>query len=210
MTFIKKNQNNISKSENQNFIYSNNDELKNKLKIDNEKENLEDKLKKLKKENEDIKKENLILKNENNNLLLKITDLQNSIKEKTEYKIKKENLDITDKSTIIDLMLKLESKEKEIKELKNIIEYNSNHFDNLMTVIFYSTDSKIHYSLICKKTDKFINIENKLYEAYPEYKDSENDFFFLVNGQKIKRFKTLEENKIKNSQIITVAQYDND
>ena len=53
-------------------------------------------------------------------------------------------------------------KEKEIKELKNKIENNSNNFDNLMTVIFYSTDQKIHYSLICKKTDIFSVIEKKL------------------------------------------------
>ena len=96
-------------------------------------------------------------------------------------------------------------KEKEIKELKNKIENNSNNFDNLMTVIFYSTDQKIHYSLICKKTDTFINLEKQLFEAYPECQDSE--YFFMVNGQKIKRFKTLEENKIKNSQVITLTQY---
>ena len=29
----------------------------------------------------------------------------------------------------------------------------------------------------------------------------------MVNGQKINRYKTLEENKIKNSQIITLSQY---
>ena len=97
-------------------------------------------------------------------------------------------------------------KEKEIKELKNKIENNSNNFDNLMTVIFYSTDQKIHYSLICKKTDIFSVIEKKLYEAYPECHDSE--YFYMVNGQRIKRFKTLEENKIKNSQVITLTQYD--
>ena len=116
------------------------------------------------------------------------------------------NNNINDKNKIIDLMEKLEMKEKEIKELKYKIEYNSNNFSNLMTVIFYSTDHKIHYSLICKKTDKFMNLENKLYEIYPKYKEFEN--YFLVNGQKINRFKTLEENKIKNSQVITLTQYD--
>ena len=75
-----------------------------------------------------------------------------------------------------------------------------------MTVIFYSTDQKIHYSLICKKSDTFMNIEKKLFEAYPECQDSE--YFYMVNGQRIKRFKTLEENKINNSQVITLTQYD--
>ena len=75
-----------------------------------------------------------------------------------------------------------------------------------MTVIFYSTDQQIHYSLICKKTDTFMDLEKKLYEIYPKYKKCEN--YFMVNGQKINRFETLEENKIKNSQIITLTQYD--
>jgi len=61
-------------------------------------------------------------------------------------------------------------KEKEIKELKNKIELNPINLDNLMTVIFYSTDQQIHYSLICKKTDDFMNLEKKLYEVYPRYK----------------------------------------
>ena len=99
-------------------------------------------------------------------------------------------------------------KNKEIKELKNKIENNSNNIDNLMTVIFYSIDQKIHYSLICKKTDKFNKIENELFEVYPEYQDSE--YYFIANGQIIKRFKTLEENKIKNSQVITLNQYDSE
>ena len=85
-------------------------------------------------------------------------------------------------------------------------EYNSNYINNLMTVIFYSTEEEILYSLICKETDSFATLEKKLFEAYPEYQDSE--YYFMVNGQKIKRFKTLKENKIKNSQIITLNQYD--
>ena len=117
------------------------------------------------------------------------------------------NNNSSDKNKIIELLKeKLEMKEKEIKELKYKIEYNSNNFSNLMTVIFYSTDHKIHYSLISRKTDLFVDLEKKLYEIYPNYKKCEN--YFMVNGQKINRFETLEENKIKNSQIITLTQYD--
>ena len=96
-------------------------------------------------------------------------------------------------------------KDKEIKELKRTIENNSYNIDSLMTVIFYSTDQNIHYSLICKKSDTFSIIKKKLYEAYPEYQDSE--YYFTANGEKIKRFKTLEENKIENSQVILLNQY---
>ena len=107
-----------------------------------------------------------------------------------------------DKDKIIELLNeKLNMKDQEIKELKK-----SNNIENLMTIIFYSTDQKIHYSLICKKTDKFNKIENELFEAYPECQDSE--YLYIANGQKIKRFKTLEENKITNSQVITLTQFD--
>ena len=74
--------------------------------------------------------------------------------------------------------------------------------DELMTVIFISDDQKVHYSLICKKTDKFKDIEERLYKIYPDYAKTNN--FFLVNGNTINKSKTLEEIKIKNSNIITL------
>ena len=131
--------------------------------------------------------------------------LQN-LKDDTINKMKNININnsSSDKNKIIDLMEKLEMKEKEIKELKYKIDYNSNNFSNLMTVIFYSTDHKIHYSLICKKTDKFSKLENELFEIYPECIDSE--YYFMVNGEKANRYKTLEQNKIKNSQVILLTQ----
>ena len=41
-----------------------------------------------------------------------------------------------------------------------------------------------------------------IYEKYPKYADGEN--FFIVNGIKINRNKTLEKNNIKNNDIITL------
>ena len=74
-----------------------------------------------------------------------------------------------------------------------------------MTIIIISGDQKVHYSMICKKTQKFTEIEHFLYQKYPEYLESEN--FFLSNGKKINKYRTLEENKIKNSEIITLYKY---
>ncbi len=74
--------------------------------------------------------------------------------------------------------------------------------DELMTVIFISDDQKVHYSLICKKTDKFKDIEERLYKIYPDYSKTNN--YFLANGNTINKSKTLEEIKIKNSNIITL------
>ena len=72
--------------------------------------------------------------------------------------------------------------------------------EKLMSVIFVSSDQNVHYSVICKNTDKFSRIESMLYDEYPEYSESENHF--LVNGNKVNKHKSLEFNKIKNNDII--------
>ena len=76
--------------------------------------------------------------------------------------------------------------------------------EQLLSVIFVSSDQKIHYSTICKNTDNFSKIENMLYEVYPEYKKSEN--YFFVNEKKINKYKSLDFNKIKNNDIITLRK----
>ena len=59
-----------------------------------------------------------------------------------------------------------------------------------------------HYSLICKMRDLFVKVEERLYEDFPQFKDYET--YFGVNGKRIKRFKTLEQNQIKNNDIINI------
>ena len=70
-----------------------------------------------------------------------------------------------------------------------------------MVINFKSVDQKIqNYSVICKKTDIFNKIENKLYEDNEEYYETAN--YFTVNGIKIHKNKSLEFNKIKNNDTI--------
>ena len=76
--------------------------------------------------------------------------------------------------------------------------------EKLISIIFISSDQKLHFSVICKNTEKFHKIEGQLYESYPEY--SENDNFFILNGRKINRYKSLEENGIKNNDIIILNE----
>ena len=76
--------------------------------------------------------------------------------------------------------------------------------EKCLSVIFISADQKIHYPIICKNTDKFSTIENILYDAYPEYIESQN--CFLVNGNLINKYKTLDFNKIKNGDIIMLKK----
>ena len=78
--------------------------------------------------------------------------------------------------------------------------------DKLITIKFISIDQTIDYITFAKKTDNFTKLEASLYEYYPKYKDTEN--YFLVNGKKLNRHRTLEDNKIKDNDILTLGVID--
>jgi hypothetical protein len=65
----------------------------------------------------------------------------------------------------------------------------------------------MNYCMVCKNTDIFVKIEQKLYNDFPEYKNYETHC--EVNTRRILRFKTLEENNIKNNDMIAVFILDN-
>ena len=77
----------------------------------------------------------------------------------------------------------------------------------MLTVNFISAEQKINnYSIICKNTDIFNYLEKKLYEEYKEFYDTEN--YFTVNGKKIHKLKSLDENQIKNNDVIVLNTLD--
>ena len=197
-------------NEYKNNIQNLNDKINNLQKIVNDKE---------KKINEILEekrnKDNIIKQLEDNNEKLKeeITNLKNGqrnikIKEE-EFKIFKDLMKSDTKNEKwIELIERIEAKEKEINEIKSRFPFELSQGEKLMSLIFISADQKIHHSFICKNTDKFTKIEYLLYDIYPEYMESDN--YFIVNGNKINKYKTLEENKIKNSDIITLNTFDAD
>ena len=85
----------------------------------------------------------------------------------------------------------------EIKEIES----------KMMVVNFVSSQDIQNYSLICKSTDLFEKLEEKLFKDYPKY--TKDKTFFLANGSRIETSKTLEENKIKNNSVINVVLYEN-
>jgi len=111
---------------------------------------------------------------------------------------------------IIELMEKLENKEKELKELKSKLPFELNKDEKIMNVIIRSNDQRVLFPIICKNTDLFIRLESELYkvEEYKNYKEEDN--YFLINGNKINKYNTLEENGIKNNDIILLVKLDND
>jgi hypothetical protein len=163
--------------------------LKNELdKAKKENISLNEKIKNLEKLLENERKKNI-----NNNM--NINELIN-MKNNSSYLAK-----------ILELKEKLESKDNEIKEIKSRYPVELLKGEKLMSIIFVSLDQTIHYSIICKNTDQFSTIESKLYKEYPQYMNSEN--FFVTKGNKINRFISLEENGIKDNDIITLQSFDN-
>ena len=99
-------------------------------------------------------------------------------------------------------MEEIKLKENKISEIKSTIPIEIKLNEKIISVIFNSFDEDIYYSIICKNTDNFKEIEKKFYEKYPEYKNTKN--YFILNGKKIDTTKNLDENRSKNSDIITI------
>ena len=75
--------------------------------------------------------------------------------------------------------------------------------EKIIVAHFKSMDQKVDYPIPCKNTDIFVRIEEKLYKVFPEYKEYSKTFF-TVNGTPIKRFKSMEDNKIKEGDKIII------
>ena len=79
--------------------------------------------------------------------------------------------------------------------------------NELIAVIFRTTNQEINCAIKCLKTDTFASVEEKLYQKYEEYRNTNNTF--IVNGNKILRFKKIYENKIKDGEIIQLQNLSN-
>ena len=152
------------------------------------------------------------LRNKNKELLEKINQLE--ICSKDEINKRKEfNEEINKlnhKISIKDKMIS-ESFEQIMEKDKIIKEYESKKSqfpldflpgEKIMTIIFITFDESIIFPIICKNTDMFYIVEKKFYQKFSEYNDFDN--YFISNGEKINKNKSLDENNIKNNDIITI------
>jgi len=102
--------------------------------------------------------------------------------------------------------LKLKEKENKIKLFKQAFPFEIlNENEKILNVNFITDDENIHYSIICKNTDKLIYIIDQFYDKYPQYRKLNNLFRF--KGKEIKMSNTLEENSINNNDIIIIKSY---
>ena len=190
MDFIENEPNKIIKN-NKNSIDDKNDLLN-----DERKKNIEltNKIKQLE---IDLNKE----KDKNKNLNKQIKKYKKIIKELHD-KLSENNS--VDHNKVLELQNILKTKADEIDVLKSKL---NDSIDNIqpgekkISIGFTSADKTIQNCFRpCKDSDLFVKVEKKLYDEYPKYRDVET--YFLVNGKKVLRFKSMKENNIKNGQVI--------
>ena len=155
---------------------------------------------------------------DNNNEQIK--NLQKELNE-TKKKIEQKDLIINDLKSKLNFSNNNVNSYKKIIEQKEIelnnvkLELNSNNKANdflfpnnvnrkeIMVVNFISTDNKLHYAIACTSNNTFAEVEEKLYQQFPEYQETNNNF--LGHGQSVLRFKTISQNKIGDGFPVTLV-----
>ena len=133
----------------------------------------------------------------------KISDLTNQLSN---------NFNSIQNNKVIELQKIIDMKNQEISQLYMRINNNGVKFmpgDNIISIGFISVNQKIqNYNRAYKDTEIISRIEEKLYNEYPEFKEKET--YLMLNANKIKRFKSLKENNVKNGDVIQVHIYEDE
>ena len=158
--------------------------------------NLEEKIIILNKQLTEEKNKNYNLSKENSEMKAKIEQLNFKIINQNNFN----NFNIQIKTN--ELYEKILDLQEKLKRFPFILEKN----EKLMSIIFASVDQKIHYSIVCKNTDKIHKLEEELYREYPQF--SETDNYFMCKGKVLNKFHSFEKNNIKNGDVIIVDQRD--
>ena len=152
--------------------------------------------------NMDLNNEIIKLREENNflkNELQKANQMINNLKNEQNQQGLYTNNQIKLKEDEIN-KLKIELEKLKIKEKDKLI-----NFDDIIIISFTSEDKKIDkYPIKCLKTDTFAEVEEKLYQKYDNFRDTNN--IFILNEVPILRFKTLSENNIKDGDILKLIR----
>ena len=107
------------------------------------------------------------------------------------------------KDEINSLKYQLNIKDKEINDLRNksnVIEIPKYKMDDIIVITFQASDSSVNYGIKCIKDETFAEVEEKLYKKYNDLRNTNN--MFTANAKPVLRFKTINENNIKDGDII--------
>ena len=138
---------------------------------------------------------NSISSNINQNDLEKIKVLEEKLKEVNDIlhdRINKANSIININQKTIE----------ELKEKLSRFPFEILKGEKLMSIIVISSDKKLHRAIICKNTELFCDLEKKIYQDNDKAIDIGN--YFTLNGKKIDETKSLDDNNIKDNDIIVL------
>ena len=184
------------------FIENKSNKIINNNSLDDKNNLLNDEINKLKNRIKELETELNNEKEKNKNLNEQIKNYKKTIQELND-KLLGNNL--IDNNKILELEKIIATKTDEINVLKSKLNIsNINNIqpgEQIIAIGFTSADQTIqNFFRPCKDSDLFVKLEEKLYDEYPKYKDVET--YFIANGKKVLRFKSMKENNIKNGQVI--------
>ena len=146
-----------------------------------------------------MKNQIILLKNENEKLN------NNLVKANKTISYFKNN--IQQNNNIYNLKEIIKNKDIEINNLKSQLQNKNNinvNFNDIIIIHFISSDQNINCPIKCLKTDTFAEVEEKLYQKYEEYRETNNNF--IAKGRIILRFKKICENNIQDGDKIQLIK----
>ena len=120
------------------------------------------------------KNENIKLKEQINKLQQENLKLNNELIKANQMIINIQQKEINYINQINNLKNKLNDLNKKISNDGNLKKYVDYH--NIMVVNFISGDGRINHGIKCLKTDTFAEVEEKLYQIYDEFRETNNIF----------------------------------
>ena len=171
--------------------------------IINKIKNLELELTEEKKKNKESENIILNLKKDINCEIQKNNELKKQLEEYQNISNKNSEKELKD--ALLEIILEKHKKIKELEQQLSLIPFKIKEGEELISIIFISSDEKVLFSNICKNTNEFNELEKQLYNNFPEY--NEDDIYFSFKGKKIDRKKTLEQNGIKNNDFIIINKF---
>ena len=101
----------------------------------------------------------------------------------------------------------IKNKDLEINNLNLLLQHKNDinvKYSDIIYIHFILTDQKINCPIKCLKTDTFAEVEEKLYQKYEEYRETNNNF--IAKGRIILRFKKICENNIQDGDKIQLIK----
>ena len=194
--------NHLNESNINNFGQNNDDIKYSHLIAENNK--LRDELGKYKNLNEQLQAKIEELSNENINLNNQLINAAKTISNFSSNNLQQNN------NVINNFIEMLKTKDKEISDLKLKMQKSGKDkklidFNDIIVINFISSDSKINTGIQCLKTETFAEVEERLYQKYEEFRETNNNF--IAKGGIILRFKKICENNLQDGdkvQLLTI------